>query len=60
MEIPDNVTTLFVCGEPDLRDPRDPLAAFEGRTGAVLLAMSSENGERLAQYTLDCPPYSIA
>ncbi len=47
---------LFICGEPDVLDSRDPLAAFEGRKRAVLLAVSAENGERLAQYTLDCPP----
>jgi len=48
--------TLFICGEPDLLDPSDPLAAFEGRRGAVLLAISSENGERLALYSLESPP----
>jgi hypothetical protein len=48
--------TLFICGEPDVLDPRDPLAAFEGRKGAMLLAISAEDGERLAEYALDSPP----
>ena len=48
--------TLFIAGQPDVLDPGDPFAAFEGRKGAMLLAISAENGERLAEYPLKSPP----
>ena len=48
--------TLFVAGPPDVLDPADPLAAFEGRKGAVLQAVSADNGKKLAEYTLQSPP----
>jgi outer membrane protein assembly factor BamB len=47
---------LFVAGTPDTIDPRDPLAAFEGRKGGVLCAMSASDGTKLAQYELESPP----
>ena len=47
---------LFVAGIPDTVDPRDPLAAFEGRKGGVLCAMSASDGTKLAQYELESPP----
>jgi len=48
--------TLFVAGPPDVLDPSDPLAAFEGRKGAMLWAVSPTNGKKLAEYPLDSPP----
>jgi len=47
---------LFVAGAPDVLDPKDPMAAFEGRKGAVLLALSCADGKQLARYELDAPP----
>ena len=48
--------TLFAAGTPDVIDERDPWAAYEGRRGGRLLAISAQNGELLAQYDLDAPP----
>jgi len=47
---------LFVAGPPDVLDPENPMAAFEGRKGAVLLALSCADGKQLARYELDAPP----
>lgn len=47
---------LFVAGPPDVIDPRDPMASFDGRKGAVLWVVSKEDGERISQYRLDSPP----
>ncbi len=48
--------TLFIAGPPDVIDPADPLAAFEGRKGGLLRAVSSADGTTLAEYQLDSPP----
>jgi len=48
--------TLFAAGTPDVVDQADPWAAYEGRRGGKLLAISAEKGERLAEYELDAPP----
>ncbi len=47
---------LFAAGPPDVYDPDDPFAAFEGRKGAVLLAVSAGQGKKLAERKLDAPP----
>ena len=47
---------LFLAGVPDVVDPDDPLAAFEGRKGASLVALRAETGEKLSQIELDAPP----
>jgi hypothetical protein len=47
---------LFVAGPPDEFDEDDPYAAFEGRRGARLAAMSANDGEQLAVQRLDTPP----
>jgi len=47
---------LFVAGHPDEIDPDDPLAAFEGRKGATLFALSGDTGEILAKQPLAAPP----
>jgi hypothetical protein len=48
--------TLFVAGPPDVLDPDDPLGAFEGRKGALLWAVSAEDGKKLAEYKLESTP----
>jgi len=47
---------LFVAGPPDEFDPDDPYAAFEGRRGARLAAVSAADGAKLAEHELDAPP----
>jgi hypothetical protein len=47
---------LFVAGTPDIIDPADPLAAFEGRKGGVLCAISAGDGGKLSEYKLESPP----
>ncbi|KPK48417.1 MAG: hypothetical protein AMK72_06985, partial [Planctomycetes bacterium SM23_25] len=47
---------LFVAGPPDVVDPADPMAAFDGRKGAVLHVHSATDGKRLAEYPLEAPP----
>ncbi|MBL7224167.1 MAG: PQQ-binding-like beta-propeller repeat protein, partial [Candidatus Brocadiae bacterium] len=47
---------LFVAGPPDEYDPKDPHAAFEGRRGAVLVAVSPADGKKLGELKLDVPP----
>ena len=48
--------TLFVAGPPDAVGASDPWAAFEGRKGGVLRAVSVGDGGKLAEYPLDSPP----
>lgn len=47
---------LFAAGAPDVVDPKDPLAALEGRKGAGLWVISADNGDKMAEYQLDSPP----
>ncbi len=47
---------LFVAGPPDVVAPDDPMAAFEGRKGAVLQTYSATDGKKLAEHKLDAPP----
>jgi hypothetical protein len=47
---------LFVAGPPDVVDPDDPMAAFEGRRGAVLRTCSTADGSTVAEVKLDAPP----
>jgi len=49
-------TTLFVAGPPDVLDPDDPMASFDGRKGAVLRAVSAADGKTLAELTLGSAP----
>jgi len=48
--------TLLLAGPPDAVDRDDPWAAFEGRKGAVLRAVSTTDGGKLAERTLDSVP----
>ena len=47
---------LFVAGPPDVVDPDDPMAAFDGRKGAVLRVHSAADGRMLSEQKLDSPP----
>ncbi len=47
---------LFTIGLPDVVDPEDPLASFEGRLGAELAVFSAADGSRQATHRLDSPP----
>ncbi len=48
--------TLFVAGSRDVVDSQDPWAAIDGRKGAVLWAVSTADGKKVAAYKLDAPP----
>jgi len=48
--------TLFVAGPPDVVEASDPWAAFDGRKGGVLRAVSVGDGSKLAEHALDSPP----
>ncbi|MFO8012154.1 MAG: PQQ-binding-like beta-propeller repeat protein [Phycisphaerae bacterium] len=47
---------LVVAGPPDVVPEDDPLAAFEGRAGAVLQVRSAKDGTCLASRKLASPP----
>ena len=47
---------LVVAGPPDVIDPKDPLAAFEGRKGGVLAVFDSATGKKLSECKLPSPP----
>jgi len=48
--------TLLLAGPPDVLDADDPYAAFEGRKGARIVALSAGDGRELATRDLDVPP----
>ena len=48
--------TLFIAGPPDVVPADDPYAAFDGRKGARLWAVSAADGRKLAEYQLDSLP----
>lgn len=47
---------LIAAGPPDVLDDKDPYAAFEGRKGAKLVALSAKDGKPLTTRLLDSPP----
>lgn len=47
---------LFVAGPPDVVDPADPMAAFEGRKGAVLCRLAADVGKTVEKHALEAPP----
>jgi len=47
---------LFAAGMPDVLDPKDPLAAFEGRRGALLQVFSTKDGSLMNSYPLSSLP----
>ncbi len=48
--------TLFLAGAPDIVDPEDPLASFEGRKGARFCAFSAADGSKLSELKVDALP----
>jgi len=48
--------TVFVAGPPDVLDEKDPYAAFEGRKGARLVAVSAKDGGTLSEIQLESSP----
>ena len=47
---------LFAVGTPDVVDPKDPFAAFEGRKGAMLQVFSATDGSLLKSLRLSSAP----
>lgn len=47
---------LFAAGPPDVVDPADPLAAFEGRAGARLQVFNTTDGSLVNSYDLPAQP----
>jgi len=47
---------LFMAGPPDVVDPEDPLAAFEGKKGSHLWSYRADNGKREEKYHLEHLP----
>jgi outer membrane protein assembly factor BamB len=47
---------LFMAGPPDVVDPEDPLAAFEGKKGCHLWSYRADNGKREEKYHLEHLP----
>ncbi len=47
---------LYAAGPPDVLDPKDPLAAFEGRAGARLQVFSAKDGSLLNSQELSPLP----
>ena len=47
---------LFAAGPPDVFNPDDPYAAFEGRSGGRLVAVAGADGRPLAEQPLESPP----
>ncbi|MBT3200678.1 MAG: PQQ-binding-like beta-propeller repeat protein [Phycisphaerales bacterium] len=47
---------IFAAGTPDVLDPKDPLAAFEGRAGASLNVFSARDGSQIKSYKMKSEP----
>jgi outer membrane protein assembly factor BamB len=47
---------LFMAGSPDVLNPEDPMAAFEGKKGCNLWSYNAENGEQKEKYSLNKLP----
>jgi len=47
---------LFAAGLPDVIDPKDPMASFEGRKGALLQVFSAKDGSLIKSHSLPSPP----
>ena len=48
--------TLLCAGTPDVLDPKEPWAAYEGRRGGILYALATGDGVQQAQMTLEAAP----
>ena len=49
--------TLFLGGLADVLDKKEPWAAFDGKKGGLLWAISTADGKILSKQKLDSPPY---
>ena len=47
---------LFAVGQPDVVDPRDPTASFEGRNESLLNVYSATDGSLIKSHQLDAAP----
>ncbi len=47
---------VVAAGLPDVVDPEDPLASFEGRKGAFLNIYSTKDGSLVSKKQLTSPP----
>ena len=47
---------LYTAGPPDVVNLDDPMAAFEGRQGAILRVHAARGGRLLAERALDAAP----
>jgi hypothetical protein len=47
---------LFLAGAPDIVDPSNPWGALEDRKGGLLQIYRKEDGEKMAEYTLQSTP----
>jgi hypothetical protein len=47
---------LFAAGLPDVIDPDDPMAAFEGRKGSLLQVFSAKDGSLVKSHSLESAP----
>ena len=47
---------LILAGPPDSPEPREALAAVQGRRGATMWVVNAADGEKLAQHRLKAPP----
>ena len=48
--------TLLAAGVPDVIDPVEPWAAYEGKRGGKLLLVSTTDGKAIAEHELHAPP----
>jgi len=48
--------TLLCAGTPDVIDPREPWAAYEGRRGGKLFALNTTDGAKKLERELDAAP----
>jgi hypothetical protein len=49
-------SSLFIAGPPDITNPADPMATFEGHKRAQLWTFSKKDGKKLADVNLDSSP----
>ncbi|WP_460165400.1 outer membrane protein assembly factor BamB family protein [Thermostilla marina] len=47
---------IFAAGPPDVFDPNDPYAPFEGRKGAKLVAVTADDGRVVHELSLEAEP----
>ncbi|MGQ9732563.1 MAG: LamG-like jellyroll fold domain-containing protein [Candidatus Zipacnadales bacterium] len=53
---PEGGRMLIVAGTPDVVDPDDPFAAFEGRKGGPVRIFAADSGNPIAEYEVGSPP----